>query len=47
MLYFSALGCVGIIFNTWLYVDDLRNRGGVLNSVDRGEDETEPPQIEH
>lgn len=37
MAYFSVLAIVGIFFNVWLYVDDLKYRGGVLNSIDSGE----------
>jgi len=37
MMYFSGLACCGIIFNVWLYTDDLRNRGGILDAVDKGE----------
>ena len=37
MIYFSALSCIGIVFNVWLYIDDLRNRGGILDAVDKGE----------
>lgn len=39
MMYFSGLACVGIVFNVWLYIDDLRNRGGILDKVDNGEDD--------
>lgn len=37
MMYFSGLACIGIFFNVWLYMDDLRNRNGVLDKVDQGE----------
>lgn len=37
MIYFSLLACCGIVFNVWLYFDDIRNRGGVLDKVDSGE----------
>ena len=37
MMYYSGLACVGIVFNVWLYIDDLRNRGGILDAVDTGE----------
>lgn len=37
MMYFSALACCGIFFNVWLYYDDLKNRGGILDAVDKGE----------
>lgn len=35
--YFELLGTIGIILNIILYVDDIKNRGGVLNRVDKGE----------
>lgn len=34
MMYFCALASLGICFNSWLYFDDLKNRGGVLNAAD-------------
>ncbi len=37
MMYFSFLACCGIVFNVWLYFDDLKNRGGILDAVDNGE----------
>ena len=37
MMYYSLLAVIGIIFNCWLYFDDLRNRGGILDKVDTGE----------
>lgn len=37
MMYFVALAAIGIVFNVWLYIDDLRNRGGILDKVDEGE----------
>ena len=37
MMYFSMLAIVGIFLNVWLYMDDLKNRGGVLDKVDEGE----------
>lgn len=37
MMYFSVLACCGIFFNVWLYFDDIRNRGGILDAVDNGE----------
>ena len=37
MMYFSMLAIVGIILNVWLYMDDIKNRGGVLDKVDEGE----------
>jgi len=36
-MYFSTLACCGIVFNVWLYIDDLRNRDGILDKVDSGE----------
>ena len=37
MMYFSFLACCGIVINLWLYVDDLKNHGGILDAVDNGE----------
>lgn len=37
MMYFCGLAVAGICFNVWLYIDDLQNRGGVLDKVDDGE----------
>ena len=37
MMFFSALACLGIIFNVWLYIDDLKNRNGILDSVNPDE----------
>lgn len=37
MMYFSTLACCGIVFNVWLYYDDIKNRGGILDAVDTGE----------
>jgi len=37
MMYFSALACCGIVFNVWLYIDDLKNRNGILDAIDKGE----------
>ena len=31
-----GLALLGFLSNVWLYVDDVRNRGGVLNLVHRG-----------
>jgi len=39
MMYFCALSCIGIVFNAWLYIDDIRNRGSVLDSVCKVEEE--------
>ena len=36
MMYFSVLACIGIFFNVWLYFDDIRNRGGILDAIDDG-----------
>ena len=36
MMYFSLLCCFGIFFNVWLYFDDIRNRGGILDAIDDG-----------
>lgn len=37
MMYFCFLSAIGIVFNVWLYIDDLKNRGGILDRVDEGE----------
>jgi MFS family permease len=37
MMYYCVLAMIGIFFNVWLYFDDLRNRGGILDKVDDGE----------
>ena len=37
MLYFVFLSAIGIVFNVWLYIDDLKNRGGILDKVDEGD----------
>ena len=37
MMYYSALAIIGIVLNVTLYFDDLRNRGGILDAVDNGE----------
>ena len=34
MVYFSMLATCGIIFNVLLYLDDIKNRNGVLNAID-------------
>lgn len=28
---------VGIVLNTWLYFEDIRNNGGILNKVHKGD----------
>ena len=35
--YFEVLAVIGILLNLLLYFDDLKNRGGILNRVDKGE----------
>jgi len=37
LIYFIVLALIGICLNLWLYFDDLKNRGGILNKVDKGE----------
>ena len=37
-LFLGSLSTIGAFFNCWLYVDDIKNRKGVLNNV--------PKQIE-
>ena len=39
LVYFCALCVVGFLINLLLYVDDITNRGGVLDKVDKGEAE--------
>ena len=36
-VYFEVLAVIGILLNLLLYFDDLKNRGGILNRVDKGE----------
>ena len=38
MMYFSSLACIGIFLNCWLYIDDIKNRDGILNKVDKGDE---------
>lgn len=38
LLYFEILGAIGLCLNLLLYFDDIKNRGGVLNSVDKVEE---------
>lgn len=37
MLMLAAFALCGFLLNIWLYFDDIRNRGSVLNNVDKGE----------
>ena len=37
-VYFEVLAVIGICLNLWLYMDDLKYRGGILNKVDKGEE---------
>ena len=37
MMFFALLAAIGICFNVWLYIDDLKNRKGILDAVDKGE----------
>ena len=39
MIYFCVLCVIGFFVNVWLYIDDIKNRGGVLDKVDTGEEE--------
>lgn len=32
-VFLGALSLIGMILNIWLYYDDIKNRGGVLNNV--------------
>ena len=36
MIYFCALSLIGLCINIWLYVDDIKYRGGILDKVDNG-----------
>lgn len=36
MVYYCILAGIGFLLNIWLYVDDIKNRGGILNKVDKG-----------
>ena len=36
MVYFCVLSLIGLGINIWLYIDDIRNRGGILDKVDKG-----------
>jgi len=33
MLTLAGFAMIGLIFNIWLYVDDIKNRGGVLDEI--------------
>ena len=37
MMFFALLAIIGICFNVWLYIDDLKNRKGILDAVDKGD----------
>ena len=37
LMYFCILAMIGIMLNVWLYIDDLKNRNGVLDKVDTSE----------
>ena len=41
MVYFCMLAIIGFFVNAWLYIDDIKNRGGVLDKVDKGDNEDE------
>ena len=45
MVYFCALAIIGFLINIWLYIDDIKNRGGVLDKVDSGEDQNQAPPV--
>ena len=32
-MYYSAIACLSIFFNVWLYFDDIHNREGILDSI--------------
>lgn len=40
-VYFDGLAVIGIVLNLWLYFDDIKNRGSILDKVDEGETLTE------
>jgi len=48
--FLSAIGVCGFCVNLWLYIDDINNRGGVLNNVAKKkqelEDHMQTPQVE-
>ena len=37
LMYFCVLAAIGVCLNVWLYIDDIKNRGGLLDKVDKGE----------
>ena len=37
LMYFCFLSIIGFCINVWLYFDDLKNRGGVLDKIDNGD----------
>lgn len=39
MIYYCALSCIGFVLNIWLYVDDIKNRNGILDKVDKKGDD--------
>lgn len=46
LVYFCILSIIGFFINIWLYIDDIRNRGGILDKVDTGDkEEEEVPKV--
>lgn len=41
MILLTAFAFIGFMFNIWLYVDDLKNRGGQLDKVPSSKDDGE------
>ena len=44
-IYFCILCVIGFFINVWMYLDDLKNRGGVLHYVDNGDDNEDEPKV--
>lgn len=36
-VFWTGICIVGIFLNTWLYIDDIRNHGGQLNKIHKGD----------
>ena len=45
MIYYSALAFIGVLLNTWLYIDDMKNRNGILNKVDKGDEDEKNKKV--
>lgn len=35
--FWAVISIIGILLNIWLYIDDIKNHGGQLNKVHKGE----------